>query len=164
VFPGHISGAHGVALIVQDGATTIWCGSGLLSLEKPLSPRPPLSFKVQRGGVKEDRVEGREEIPAAAEKGFFDLVLDTPGGKGRGVPLVFRFFSQKGHGPVKVMKGKIFRSFDPVILSPLPAAPVGTGNEKTVQHREKDRPLDVETKLPVRKLPPEDLAKPEFLP
>jgi len=62
------------------------------------------------------------------------------------------------------MEEKLFRALDPVILSPLLTGPVGTGNKKAMQYREKDRPFHIKSKLSVREPFPEDLAKPQFFP
>jgi hypothetical protein len=110
-----------------------------------------LAFEINRGRIEEHKLQAAEQILMCPEKVFFDQVLVAPGRKNRSACLILELLTQKGHGPVEVMKFKVFGAFDCVIAAPPLTKAVGARNHQPVQQGQKQGPLDVEFKFAILK-------------
>ena len=141
-------GSDGGAFPVEDDAhdhlETI--GPVFLAVTR-LADRTSLAFKVERGGVEEDEIEGGEQILAVVEELLLDDVLRAPHREGV-IHLVLDLTPQKGHGPVEVVEVYTVHTLDDVIpASPVTGA-VGAGGEEPMEDGEEGGALHVETESP----------------
>ena len=100
-----------------------------------------LAFEPQRGGVVERHRDRAEQRPAVAIECFLDRF--------RHDPSLADVLSQPSHRFVGMVEGEVFGTRD--LEPPLPAAGVAirARHHQPVQHRQIDRPLQVEPKLPI---------------
>ncbi len=104
-----------------------------------------LLLEVDRRGVEENELKIGEEIAAVSEQIFLDSVLDATRSERRFVRLLVlgQHLTQPGHGPVEVVELKRVTAVDPIIPPPFVRSSITAGYKKTMQHSEKDGPLDV---------------------
>jgi hypothetical protein len=147
---GGVAGPHLAAdrpaLIVNDDTNDhlleIW---PMIFTESPFAEAlAALTLKVDRSGVEKHQLKLAEQIPPHFEQVFFNQILIAPGRKIRGAGLIRQRFSQKGHGAVKMVQLKLIGTANGVISSPAIAVPVGAGCHESMQHGEKQSPLDIE--------------------
>ena len=108
-----------------------------------------LSFKVDRGGIKEDHIQTGEKVAAFKKHPLFDKVLVAPGSKRGCILLIFYLFAKKTHRPIEVVQRGPFYSFDQVIPTPFLTGPIRAGNEKSMKHGEEDSPFHIKFELPL---------------
>jgi len=111
----------------------------------------PFAFKVDRRGVEEDQIQPAEQVARLLEQGLFDQVLDGTGSEGRGAGLLvfWKRFSQPGHRSIKVMQLKLLHAFDGVLLPPDFGRSIAARGEQPVQNRQEHGPLDIELEFPL---------------
>jgi hypothetical protein len=107
------------------------------------------ALKIDRGVIKEEQVYTREKVAADIEEVFFNNILHAPGTKGRSVFLILGFLAQKGHGPIQMMKRKIFNTVNAIITTPFIAIPIRTGNKQAMKNRQEDGPLYIKLELSI---------------
>jgi hypothetical protein len=69
-----------------------------------------------------------------------------------------QFLAEPGHGAVEMTQLKIGDAVDTVVVAPLLAGPVGTGDHQPVQHGEEDGALDRKGELTLGQQAIQDLA------
>jgi hypothetical protein len=99
-----------------------------------------------------------------AEQSLFDPVFHAAGGKWRRICLIAQGLSKKSHRPVTMMQGNIVDTGNCVVTVPPTAGPVRSGDDQSMQHCEKNSPLNIEFKLPVGKLISENYRQSKFHP
>jgi hypothetical protein len=132
---GHIGGIAGphlatdrLAFIVDDGADHHLGKIGPVVLAKAsfADALSAATFEVDRGGIEKDQIQIRKKVPAMVKDQLLDLILVTAGSKWSGSGLVAYFFTQKAHGPIKVMKVQTIDALDEIITAPAAAEAVRT--------------------------------------
>ena len=101
------------------------------------------AFKIDRSGIEKDQIQLGEKIFALKENVLFDRILDAPGGKGRRIFLIGKFFTQKAHSPVEMMQIKLIDTVNEIVVSPTITLAIRTRYHQTVQHRQKNSSFDV---------------------
>jgi hypothetical protein len=75
---------------------------------------------------------------------LLDLILVTARSKWSGSGLVAYLFTQKAHGPIKVMKVQTIDALDEIITAPAAAEAVRTWDHQPVKDRKENSALDIE--------------------
>ena len=137
-------------------------------LAVPVLPEglPALSLEVDRRGIEEHQLQGREQISLVCEEHLLQPVLDAPRREGRRSPLLVwrQRLSQPCHGAVEVLQLEPFRTFDGVLLAPDLRRPVAAGGEQPMEHRDEDRPLHIEAELPPFQQAADQRGEAQFFP
>ena len=158
--------ADRLTLIVQDDPHhhLIEVGAVILAVAQSADGLASFAFEVDGGGVEEDAIQTGKKITARQKQVLLDHILCAARGEGGAVFLVFEFLSQEGHRPVEMMQGQGIDAIDYVITMPAVTGAVGTGYEKPMQNRQKDRPLHVEAKLALCQKVANDFPDLQFFP
>ena len=85
-----------------------------------------MALEVDRGSIEKNKIHIRKQVTAMGKDQFLDQIFVTGGRKRGGSDLVADFFTQKAHGPVKVMKDQTTNAVDEIITAPAAAEAVGT--------------------------------------